>query len=163
MKNILIPLVYLFVIQLINAQRDVLTLLVEAPIFKQNDSNFIRTGFMVKSDDKRFVSDYYEFEIFNIEYSKKDKDIKYLGIDELRVKVSIDTIKYETVSGFTKDKKWWEVHNQLSLKETIFLLEKRKENFNSETGKYDYNYYIIPLIYTGTRKNIVPTDLSDNN
>ncbi len=78
----------------------------------------------------------------------------------LREKISIDSLKFETIESFNKNKEWWEIHNELSLKKKIYLLEKRKTKLNSKTGKFEYAYYIIPMIYEGTRKNIVPTDLS---
>jgi len=136
--------------------------MIERPSFMHRDDGTIGTGFIVKSIDKRFICDYYKFGIFTLFYSEEKKDIDYYTLKELRKEIKIDTVKYETIKSFTKSKEYWEVHNELSLKKKIYLLEKREGKFNSGTGEFDYSYFILPLIYEGTRKNIVPTDLSIN-
>jgi len=57
---------------------------------------------------------------------------------------------------------WWEIHNELSLKNRIFVLERKKGAFNSETKEFNFEYFSLPVEYEGTRKNIVPTDLSNS-
>lgn len=142
------------------AQKDTLYLFIDKPFFRYQTIKSIHTGFIVKSEDKRFVCDYYKFGVINYQgWNEKGEDI-YLSLKELRKEVNIDTLKYKTIKSLSKNKKWWEIHNQLSLKNKIFLLEKKETNFNSSTGKFNYSYFISPMIYEGTRKNIIPTDLS---
>ena len=90
-------------------------------------------------------------------WDEKGEDV-FLNLEEQREEIKIDTINYETVSTFTKNKEYWEVHNELSLKKKIFLIEKISDKDSITAGTI--KYYILPIRYVGTRKNIVPTDLS---
>lgn len=147
-KRILLISIF-FITQNIFSQKDVLYLMIDKPFFSQQDDEIV-TGFIVKSKDKRFICDYFEFKIFNSFYSEDKNDIDYYKIDELRKSVKIDTIEYETLNSFIENKEFWEIHNELSLKSKIYLIEK----------KDSLKYYLFPMIYEGTRKNIIPTNLS---
>lgn len=141
-------------------KNDTLFLLVEKPYYQYESIEKIEIGFAIVSEDKRFVCDYYKFGVLNyMGWDREGNDV-YLNLQELGKKTDINTISFETIKSFTDDKEWWRVHNELSLKKKIFLIEKRKTDFNPSTN--DFKYYTIPLIYKGTRKNIVPTDLSLN-
>ena len=161
MKKISLMIIILFGIkQSAIAQKGTLYLLMDKPFFQYPTIENILTGFVIDSKDKRFVCDYYKFYVYNIHYSEKAKDIIFLPIKDLRKEVKIDTIQYETISTISKGKKWWKLHEELSLKKKIYLLEKLENNINPKTKITDYKYYVIPLIYEGTAKNTIPTDLS---
>lgn len=142
------------------SQSDTLFLLIEKPYIQGKIDTNYKFGFIINSDDKRFVCDYYEFLIHSYQGWDEEGNDVYVSLKDLRKKVKIDTLKCETISSLSKEKKWWEIHNYLSLKKKIFLLEKRETVFNSKTNKFDFGYFIMPMVYEGTRKNIVPTDLS---
>jgi len=145
----------------------ILILLIYSTTYSQNETIYLLNnnvkgigyGFAVNSKDKRFLTDYY---IFNFKKSKgfKKNSIKfeYYTLDELRKEVSLDTINYKTIKEFTKDKEFWEIHNELSLFKNIYFVEKRK--VKTDKSHYEYKYFYIPARYEGTRKNIIPTDLS---
>ena len=88
-----------FLTQNIFSQKEVLYLMIDKPFFSQQDDK-ITTGFIVKSKDKRFICDYFEFKIFNSFYSEVKNNIDYYNIDELRKSVKIDTIEYLTLNKF---------------------------------------------------------------
>lgn len=148
----------------------IFTLLVYSSLYSysQNDTLYLLTdkikgvgyGFAVNSKDKRFITDYFIFNLKKVKgFSKKNNfDFEYYTLDEIRKEISLDTIRYKTIKEFTKNKKFWEIHNELSLIKNIFFIEKRK--IKSNKPDFEYKYYIIPAIYEGTRKNIIPTDLS---
>jgi len=117
-------------------------------------------GFAINSEDKRFMTDYYMFNLKEVKgFSKENNfDFEYYTLDEIRKEILIDTIKYKTIKEFTRNKTPWEIHNELSLKRKIYFIEKRK--IKSNKPYFEYKYYVIPAIYEGTRKNVVPTDLS---
>ena len=48
--------------------------MIDKPFFSQQDDK-ITTGFIVKSKDKRFICDYFEFKIFNSFYSEVKNNI----------------------------------------------------------------------------------------
>ena len=159
MKNKIFLIVSLLLIEICTAQTEKLYLIIDNPFFVEN-SNLITVGFGVKSKDKRFNLDYFNFRVLNFKgWNEEGEDI-YLDKKQLRKKIDLNSIKYETVQSLTKNKEWWEVHNELSLKKEIYLLEKLQSKFNVESGNFDYEYYILPLQYEWTMKNIVPTDLS---
>ncbi|MCG8235126.1 hypothetical protein [Tenacibaculum finnmarkense] len=161
MKKVNIIIIILFgIVQNVIAQKNTLYLFIEKPFFQYQTIKNIRIGFTAISKDKRFVCDYYQFGVFNLHWSEEKKDVINLPINNLREKVKIDTIPYETIKSLTHKKKWWKVHNQLSLYKKIFLVENIENKNGINTSQS--NYYIIPLIYEGTRKNIIPTDLSIN-
>ncbi|UPS92512.1 hypothetical protein [Bizionia sp. M204] len=144
------------------SQNDTLNLILENPIYgNRYDSGDIGVGFAIQSKDKRFLTDYYNFNIINLKGIDSLGNVAYYSLKDIRKEISIDSINYISISDLTKDKKFWQVHNELSLKKKIFLIEKRKGKFNSSTGKYEITYYMLPMIYEGTRKNVVPTDLSN--
>ncbi|MCB0463827.1 MAG: hypothetical protein KDC81_14105, partial [Flavobacteriaceae bacterium] len=122
-----------FLTQNIFSQKEVLYLMIDKPFFSQQDDK-ITTGFIVKSKDKRFICDYFEFKIFNSFYSEVKNNIDYYNIDELRKSVKIDTIEYLTLNKFIEKKEFWEIHNELSLIKEIFLIEK----------KDSLEYYLFP-------------------
>lgn len=159
MKKISLFIIILFgIIQNTIAQKDTLYLFIEKPFFEYQTIKDIEIGFTVISKDKRFVCDFYKFGVINYQgWDEKGNDI-YLNFSQLRKKININDINYETIKTLTYKKKWWKVHNQLSLYKKIFLVEKIENKTESNTSLY--NYYIMPLIYEGTRKNIIPTDLS---
>ena len=39
-------------------------------------------------------------------------------------------------------------------------MRKQRRKIKSNKPYFEYKYYVIPAIYEGTRKNVVPTDLS---
>lgn len=160
MKKISFFIIIIGLSQNIVAQNDILYLFIEKPFFQYQTLEDITIGFTIDSKDERFVCDYYKFGVFNSSWSKEEKDVINLSLPELRKEIRIDSIHYETISSLSKDKKWWELHNDLSLRNKIFLLEKKRGKLNTKSNVYDCKYYIIPLIYEGTRKNIIPTDLS---
>ncbi|TVZ52691.1 hypothetical protein [Dokdonia sp. Hel_I_53] len=137
------------------SQNETLYLKIEKPFFKKINTTSYITGFISKSEDPRFISDYFRFEVFNTVYIEDKNEIGYLTPKELRKKVSIDTLKYVTINELVEQKAFWQVHNELSLKKKIFLLEE--VNCTSITAKNSFEYFILPLIYVGTRKNIIPT------
>ena len=159
MKTIVIIL-FLISSQINVTQIDTLYLFIEKPIFGYRCEENIGTGFLLKNTDKKKPTDYFSFEIQNAKGLKENGGFDYYTLKELRKEISIQELNYETIQSLSKNKKWWEIHNELSQKREIYLLEKRKEGFNSQTGNYEYKYYILPMIYEGTRKIIVPTDLS---
>ena len=161
MKSILIILISLMS-NFIISQNDTLYLMIDKPKFGVQNYNSINTGFAIKSNDKRFHTDYFNFGVFNFYWSDSKQDIDYYKLSEMKKEVNIDTISYKTINELKKNKKWWEIHNELSLKRKIFLLEKINTDFNSSTGKYNFKWYSLPVMYLGTRKNTVPTDLSLN-
>lgn len=158
MKKISLLIIILFgITQSVIAQKDTLYLFIEKPFFQYQTIKNIRVGFSIMSNDKRFVCDYYKFGVINYQgWDEKGNDI-YLNFNQLRKKININDINYETIKSLTNKKQWWKVHNQLSLYKKIFLVEKIENKTGSNTSPY--NYYIMPLIYEGTRKNIIPTDL----
>lgn len=161
MKKVLVLFTFLL-FQSIFSQNDTLYLLIEKPIFSNRyDSGDIGTGFAVKSKDKRFLTDYYYFNIKNLKGIDSLGNTTYYSLKDVRKEVFIDSIDYVSISDLTKDKAFWEVHNDLSLKKKIVLIEKKEGEFNSSTGEYAINYYMFSMTYEGTRKNIVPTDLSN--
>ena len=162
MKRQLILLIIILITAKNFAQIDTLYLFVEEPTLRFSCEKSLSFGFAIKSKDAKFITDYYQFDIENIKSFSKNKnyDFDYFTAKELREEIYIQGLDYETIQSLSKNKKWWEIHNELSQKREIYLLEKRKEGFNSQTGNYEYKYYILPMIYEGTRKNIVPTDLS---
>ncbi len=140
------------------SQNDTLYLIVEKPNFGSSCERNLSFGFAIKSIDKRFSTDYYYFEMQNGKGLTSQGDFEYYDREHFGIEVDIDSIKYESVQKFTEKKDFWQIHNELSLKKKIFLLEKRQGDFNTVTGHYNQRYYILPMIYEGTRKNIVPTD-----
>ena len=120
-------------------------------------------GFAINSEDKRFMTDYYMFNLKEVKgFSKENNfDFEYYTLDEIRKEILIDTIKYKTIKEFTRNKTPWEIHNELSLKRKIYFIEKRK--IKSNKPYFEYKYYVIPAIYKGTMKNIVPTNLSSQS
>lgn len=159
MKKISLIIIILFgIIQSAVAQKDTLYLFIEKPFFQYQTIKNIRIGFIVMSKDKRFVCDYYKFGVINYQgWDEEGNDI-YLNFNQLRKKININDINYKTIKSLTNKKQWWKVHNQLSLYKKIFLVEKIENKTGTNTNPY--NFYIMPLIYEGTRKNIIPTDLS---
>jgi len=158
MKKITLIL-FLFIGLKAFSQKETLYLFIEKPFFRYSTIENIKTGFIINSQDKRFVCDYYKFGILNyLGWDENGEDI-YLNLKELRKEIKIDSIQYKTIKILKKDKEWWQIHNELSLYKKIFLLEKRETKFNVSTGKFDFGYFISPMIYEGTRKNIVPTSL----
>ncbi|MFD2551626.1 hypothetical protein ACFSQP_07340 [Bizionia sediminis] len=142
-------------------QSNTLYLLIDKPYFGYSFEENIGTGFAIVSNDKDFSTDYYGFDIQNVKGFKKTGEFDYYTLKELRKEIDIDTVKLETIKSFSENKEWWQIHNELSLKRKIFLIEKREGAFNTSTGKYEITYYMLPMIYEGTRKNVVPTDLSN--
>lgn len=162
MKKILVIIICIINSPILFGQNDALYLLIEKPIFGHICNGVIETGFIVNSKDNKFVCDYYQFGINTFNGWNENGEDVFLSLKELRKEIDIDTIKYETISSLSNDIEWWDLHNKLSLKKKIFLLEKRETKFNSSTNKFDFKYFIVPMLYEGTRKNIVPTDLSIN-
>lgn len=159
MKKTIIIIGIIFISQITFSQSDTLYLMLDNPNFRKN-YNEIFIGFGIKSNDKQFNLDYFNFKVSNYKgWDKEGNDI-YLDISELKQEVAIDTIDYETRLDLSKNKKWWQIHNMLSLKKKIYLVEKRNGKFNLKIKEYNIKYFIIPLVYLGTRKNFVPTDLS---
>ncbi|WP_417195299.1 hypothetical protein [Bizionia sp.] len=161
MKNIFLLLFSLYFLNSFSQKTDILYLMVDKPMFAFCKEQSLCYGFAVKSEDKRFLTDYYHFDIVNLKGIDSLGNTKYYTLKEIRKAVSPDSIDFVSISDLTKNNAFWEVHNDLSLRKKIFLIEKKEGKFNSSTGKYDINYYILPMIYEGTRKNIVPTDLSN--
>jgi len=131
--------------------------LIYSSLYSQNETIYLLTnkgGFAINSEDKRFLTDYFIFTFKKGKDSKKN-DFKYYTLDKKK-EISIDTIKYKTIKEFTENKKPWEIHNELSLMRNVFFIKKTK----SDKPNFEYKYYVIPVIYEGTRKNIIPTDLS---
>src|SRR5690606_30767660 len=94
-RIILVILLFLIFSKTCIAQKDTLYLLTENPFFIKNQNTII-TGFGIKSIDKRFNLDYYQFQVQNyLGWDEKGNDI-YLSLDELRKEVKLDAIKYET-------------------------------------------------------------------
>ncbi|MGO2358846.1 hypothetical protein [Mesonia sp.] len=149
----------IFTTGVIYSQDDTMYLLVENPKFNFGCEKDLAFGFLINSTDERFISDYYYFGMQNAKGFDGKGEIEYYDLKEFSKEVKIDTVRYETISSLTKNKKWWEIHNELSLKKHIFLIDKRNEGINNNTGKYLIKYYVMPMIYEGTRKNIVPTNL----
>ena len=162
MKKILIIILILTTQNLIGQNDGDFYLLIDNPIFGYRYEKDIGTGFILKSKNKQFQTDYFSFDIQNVRDFSETGIFDYYTLKELRKEIDISKLNYETISSLTKNKEWWQVHNELSLKKNIYLLEKRKEKFNSQTGKWKYGYYILPMIYEGTRKDVVPTDLSSD-
>ncbi len=133
----------------------ILYLFLDKPQYKYSCEKNLGYDFAISSQDKRFLMNYYKFDIYNIKgFSTNTKyDYDYYTLDEIQKEISIDTIKYKTIKEFTENKTPWEIHNELSLMKKIFFIKKIKSNFK-------YKYYAIPAIYEGTRKNVIPTDLS---
>ncbi len=160
MKKYIILILSLISLQVCFSQADTLYIMIENPFFVKN-YNSISVGFGINSKDKRFNLDYYQFRLTNYKgWDENGNDI-FLDINQLRKEINIDTIKYFMKKSFSENKEWWQIHNELSLKKKIFLIEKREGAFNTSTGKYEITYYMLPMIYEGTRKNVVPTDLSN--
>ncbi|NQW35547.1 MAG: hypothetical protein HQ471_00945 [Flavobacteriales bacterium] len=164
MKKIIISLIFLSITQITTSQDNSLYLLIEKPFFIKTHNN-ISVGFSIKSKDKRFILDYFQFRISNYMGLDENGNDIFLDLKQLRKKVTTDSIKYKTILSLSENKKWWEIHNELSLKKKIFLLEKVK--IKDDSGTYSLEgykeitkYYIIPMIYECTRKNTVPTNLS---
>jgi hypothetical protein len=135
-------------------------LYIKKPFFQGKGIENIITGFTINSKDKRFFCDYYKFSILNfMGWDENGEDI-YLTLKELKQEVSIDSISYKTLKSFTENKEWWQIHNELSLKKKILLVEKKVFTDYYYRKKDSIKYYVLPMIYEGTRKNIVPTDLS---
>ena len=70
MKKIIISLIFLSITQITTSQDNSLYLLIEKPFFIKTHNN-ISVGFSIKSKDKRFILDYFQFRISN-----------YMGLDE---------------------------------------------------------------------------------
>lgn len=158
MKNRILFLLLVITTLTVKSQNNTLYLVLDKPFFQYQTIENINIGFVIESNDKRFVCDYYKFKVLNYQgWNKKGEDI-FLSLKELRKEVNLNDINYETISSLSKNKKWWEIHDILSLKKKIYLLEKKSISGNK--NKDSTQYYIMPMIYEGTRKNIVPTDLS---
>lgn len=156
MKKILLISVFLFS-QSALSQKDTLYLLIEKPFIQGTMKTNYLFGFTINSKDKRFVCDYYKFQIPSYKgWDEKGMDI-YLNLEELKEEIDIDTIDYETVQSLQKGQNWWQLHNELSLKKKIYLLEKKIYPDYYYRKKDTVKYYVLPMIYEGTRKNIVPT------
>ncbi|WP_034061002.1 hypothetical protein [Lacinutrix jangbogonensis] len=162
MKKITLIILLFFCFQRISAQTDTLYLLIENPIFGQSSEGQIGTGFAIKSKDKKFLTNYYRFKIENLKGIKKSGELDYISLKDLRKVIDTTNINYINVSKIGLNKQWWELHDELSSKKTIYLVEKINDSFNSQTGVYSFKYYILPMRYTGTRKNVIPTDLSSD-
>lgn len=141
-------LILLFCCQPVFSQSDTLYLYVEDPIIQYGCDQQLTFGFSIKSKDDRFITDYYKFSIPNIKSFGKEGNYEYYTIDEIKKETDIKKINYEIISAFIEAKSPWQVHNELSLKSKIYLIEKG-----------DTKYYILPLIYEGTKKNVVQTAL----
>ncbi len=162
MKFIYFTLLFIY-INVFSQDNNTIYLLLNNPRFTFNCEQSLGYGFAIKSKDKQFLTDYYKFNIYNIKgfSNSKKYDYEYYTLDEIRKEISIDTIKYETIKEFTENKNPWEIHNELSLKRKIYFIEKRK--IKSNKPYFEYKYYVVPAIYEGTRKNVVPTDLSSQS
>ncbi len=158
MKKNLISLVLFVLTQIVLSQKnDTVYILIENPSFKNNNcENTLNFGFSIKSKDTRFITDYYQFNLSKAKGFNKNGDFEYYTIEELRKEVMIDSIKYKTLKSLENSGNW-ELHNELSLKKTV-LLEKKTIKKDSN-GNHITKYYIIPMIYEGTRKNVIPTQL----
>lgn len=132
------------------SQNDTLYILIEKPFFVKNN-NDVYIGFGIKSKDKKFNLDYYQFKLLNFNgWDDKGNDI-FLDIDELKNSIDLKDINYKTPVNLSNEKKWWEIHDFLSLKNKIYIIFK---------GNSNKNFFSIPVIYLHTKKNFVPTDLS---
>jgi len=90
----------------LSAQKDSLYLFIEKPHFYGIKTETPSVAFIIQSKDKRFVCDYYRFGVFNLKWSEKEKDMIRLSLNELRQKVKIDTIAYETISSISKNREY---------------------------------------------------------
>lgn len=157
MKTITLIL-FLISSQINIAQSDTLYIMVEKPIFGSNCYGATGTGFSLVSKDKNYYNDYFAFTIQNAKGIDEKGDFEYYTLKETRKKIDVSTISHETILSLSKNKEWWEIHNAISLYKKIYLLEKKE---NTEHNKNNnVLYFIMPMKYEGTRKNIIPTDLS---
>ncbi|HET8885302.1 MAG TPA: hypothetical protein VFM70_03015 [Salinimicrobium sp.] len=152
MKRLILIALLIFSFQYAVSQNDTIYLMVEDVSIQSRIGQELSWGFLVKSHDDRFICDYYKFQIPNwMGIDEKGEDI-FFNADQLKKGIDLDSIHFETISSFILNKKPWEIHNELSLIKEIFII-----------GRQNGNYYFLPLIYEGTRKNIIPTDLSFDN
>ena len=160
MRNMVFVFLML-ITQAVYSQNDTLYLLMDDPFFRYKNIENIKTGFIINSKDKRFVCDYFMFQIQNFKgWGASGEDI-YLDLKELRKEIDINSIDYETIESLQKNKEWYQIHNFLSLKKQIYLIQKKQIKIPSLNNKSVSRYYLIPMIYEGTRKNIIPTNMSN--
>ena len=155
----IVLLIYLSLSTFCFSQNDNLYILVEEPFYVVNENN-ITTEFGIKSEDKRFNLDFYRFQVSNFQgLDEKGKNV-YHSLSELKEEVNLDSINSMTIEDLRKNHKWWEIHNFLSLKKDIYVVEKSKGKWQQEKNSFSYLYFSIPVEYLGTTKNMVPTDFS---
>lgn len=142
------------------SQNDTLYLLIDNPIFNKSEGEKISTGFAIVSKDSRFITDYYKFTILNFLGWDNKGDNIFIELKDLKKEINVDSVNFETILGFSKNKKYWEIHNELSLIKYIYIIEKVSNN--SVSGG-SFKYYVFPVIYEGTSKNVIPTDMSNDD
>ena len=138
-------------------QNDTLYLYVDAPLLSYSCQQSLSFGFAISSADANFDTDYFKFDIPNLKGLSPEGEVEYHTNAEIRKKKALNPSKLRTIEIFTKGKAFWEIHNELSLKRKIYLVTDIEGQ--SEHPMVSKNlYYVYPLIYTGTRKNVVVTD-----
>ena len=154
-KRLYVLFLCIFVFQGLSAQSNEYYIFVDDLFYRFSYEKQLGTGFAIKSNDKRFVADYYIFSVQNLKGFDNNGGYEYFTLDEIRTEVNLEKLNIHEFSYF-ENKKNWQVHEELSLVSEIFLIQKVKESNGS------YNCYKIPVVYEGTRKNTVPTDLNKN-
>ncbi|QTE21308.1 hypothetical protein [Polaribacter cellanae] len=109
------------------------------PIINSDELGNLYYIFSIKSIDKTFNNDAYKFIVPN-----KIGFDKFKKLEEVENKIAIDTLSNFINVTHLKKYNPCELHKNLSIRRTIFLVYK---------NKYSENVF-IPLIYEGTQKNI---------
>ena len=155
MKPLFTIYALLFFATSMNCQNKVLYLYVDDTMFSYCCEKQLCFGFSIPSKDKNFITDYYSFEIPNLKGFDDNDCYEYYRYDEIRQSKALEKEQLVTVHELAKDRSPWELHNLLSNQSLkIFLVEdSRQENKRNM-------YFLYPMNYVGTRKNVIVTDNS---
>tara|TARA_R100000789_G_C2944219_1_gene133032 strand:+ start:131 stop:601 length:471 start_codon:yes stop_codon:yes gene_type:complete len=144
----IIKLIILLSFKICVAQEDTLRILDDNAIITSDINGKLYYLFKIKSKNPDFQWDSYKFIIPN----QKGFD-EYYSVHEMQEEVDIDSINSKAIKDLSKEMTNWEIHNFLSKKRKIYLINNKKPNRvnNKLNSKIYYSY---PLIYQGTQKNI---------
>ena len=129
------------------AQEDTLKILDENAIITSDINGKLYYLFKVESKNPDFQWDSYKFLIPN----QKGFD-EYYSLHEMKEEIYIDSINSIAIKDLTKEMTNWEIHNFLSKKRKIYLINKKTKRSNNKVNSTIY--YSYPLFYQGTQKNI---------
>ena len=94
MKKIILFLLFLSCSHNGICQSDSLYLFIEKPIFGESCDGYFGTGFAIKSEDKRFLTNFFKFEISNIKSFNESGGFDYFQLKDLLMFTELLTLKF---------------------------------------------------------------------